>query len=103
MPSLIPIPMQDGQRLPTKVLGIVAKYLTAEAQDRACANLNETSRSLYEETLKDLWSVIRVRSQQRAPLIASRILHLPKAQSISSTLASGLRTGLSICPLVIGS
>jgi hypothetical protein len=53
--------LQEGQRLPTEVLGIVAKYLKDEQQDRTCANLNETSKGLYAETLKDLWSVLRVR------------------------------------------
>jgi hypothetical protein len=52
---------QRGQRLPTEVFSIIAKYLKDEQQDRACANLNETSRGVHAETLKDLWNVLRVR------------------------------------------
>lgn len=59
---LLPLPLvQQSQRLPTEVLGIVAKYLKDEGQDRTCANLNETSQGLYDETLEDLWTTIRVR------------------------------------------
>jgi hypothetical protein len=48
---------QDGQRLPSEVIGIIAKYLKDEHQDRTCANLNQTSRSVFAETLKTLWTV----------------------------------------------
>jgi hypothetical protein len=49
---------QDDQKLPTEVIGIIAKDLKDEHQDRTCANVNETSRYLHAETLKTLWTVV---------------------------------------------
>lgn len=43
--------------LPLDVIGVIAKILQTELQLKTCANLNLTSRAVYQETLPTLYNV----------------------------------------------